>query len=583
VNSTNPLRLLGVATACALLAACNCSPKVATRSSKLELPNPDLMGERTSLDFGHVQVNVKSVRKILVHNTGTLSLDISAAVTMAPFGVETTVPLSIDVEGTKELLISFTPTEPDQQVTGKLTLTSNDPLRMTAEVSLQGQGVAAVAKVVPSPIDFGDVYIGEMKKITVTLSNAGSDDLVVTAAAFNAATPTTVSGDLTKLQAALGQGTTAQVELTYAPTGPEVLTGTTLELTIDPMQGGSISVPIKGKSIYALPKLCFKLDGTGTETCADITTNSANLPLGSYCDNLLFGCGGDGGFSGKVYIKNEGNFPVSYSMNWDSLPYGSARCDGGSTGSDFVFSNSATLADGGRATKTSEPTVKLPMNATDPKPWETTPVSVTYRATSRCREDAADQARIIWTRQGDPTGSSRMPGTLFMTMSAASQLPRAVSSDWSCGTSSSPATVPCSAPFFGVNNAGDAPLHVTQVKLFEEFAGPPGQDAGGPNGGFFQDCALNTPGSGSPCDAFIWALVDGGNPNQFAPHTLAAASSPSVPTQKQLGQLTFGPAGRGCVDAGTACPNTPYRIYAVVTTDDPYGTTVISKISGFGM
>lgn len=585
-----PRLLLCLAFLGTTLTGCSCGTKTSSLASKLELPTPDLKGERSSLDFGQVQINVTSVRKILVRNGGTLALTVDQATAAAPFGVVmTNLPLTVAVSSTAELSVSFTPTEPDQRITGKLTLTSNDPARATAEISLAGQGVSAVAKVVPNPIDFGDVYVGEPKKVTVTLSNAGSDDLVVSAASFKGA-PVTVTADLTKLQAALGAGTTASVDVTWLPTGPETLTGVTLELTIDPMQGGSVSVPINGRTIQALPKLCFKQDGFGTETCADIAVNSANLPLGSYCDTRLFpGCP-DGGFTGKVYLKNEGNFPVSYSMSWNSLPYGSLRCDGGSTGSDFVFSNSAVLADGGRATVTSEATVKLPMNVTDAKPWETTPVSVSYRATSRCREDAADQARIVWTRQGDPTGTTRMPGTLFMTMSAASQLPRAVTSDWSCGTSSSPASVPCSAPFFGVNNAGDAPLKVNAVELWEEFPSTDaGIDAGGPNGGFFQPCSANTPGSGSPCDAFVWlrsldgGTADGGDPNQYAPHTLAASTNPSLPTQKQLGVLTFGPAGRGCVDAGAACPNQPYRIYAVITTDDPYSVQVISKISGYGM
>ena len=44
--------------------------------------------------------------------------------------------------------------------------------------------------------------------------------------------------------------------------------------------------------------------------------------------------------------------------------------------------------------------------------------------------------------------------------------------------------------------------NVQKVELWEEFPGPVGVDAGGPNGGYFQSCAMNTPGSGSPCDVF---------------------------------------------------------------------------------
>ena len=279
----------------------------------------------------------------------------------------------------------------------------------------------------------------------------------------------------------------------------------------------------------------------------------------------------------KLYFKNEGNVPVSYSLQYDALPYGSARCDGGSVASDFTFSNAPQLADGGQNPKFSVATTRLPMNATDPKPWETAPINITYRATSLCRDDAADQARVLWTRQGEPTGTTRMPGTLFLTLSGSSQLPRAVNSDWSCGTMGSPATLPCEAPFFGVNNGGDAPLKVTQVELWQEFPLTFG-DGGGPTGGIFQACDPMNP-SGD-CAAFKWKQIDGGDPNQYAPHTLAAATSPSQPTQIVLGRLAFGEA---CLDGGlTSCPNTQFRLYAVISTDDPYGPKVVTKISGYG-
>jgi hypothetical protein len=567
------------------LSDCSCETKTNQRFPKLEVPAADNMSERTSLDFGQVQVKVKSVRKITVRNGGNVTLTVDKATTAAPFGVETMLPLNIEVNATAELMVSFTPTEPDQRVMGKLVLSANDPGRPSAEISLAGQGVLAVAKLVPNPIDFGDVYVGESKKVSLTLTNTGSDDLIVQEAAFSATTPATVTGDLSKLKVSLGSGTSAQVDLTWLPTGSASLSGA-LTLTLDAMQGGTLTVPIKGQSIQSVPSLCFKRDGTGVETCANVGQSSIDLPMGSFCDNRLFpsSCT-DGGFSGKFYLKNEGNFPIAYSLTWDSLPYSSARCDGGSTTSDFTFSNLPMLADGGRQTKIVEPTVKLPANLSDPKPWETAPVSVSYRASSLCREDGADQARVSWTRQaqadaGELLGNNRMPGSLFMTIRAASQLPRAVTSDWSCGTASSPATVPCNAPFFGASNAGDAPLKITKVELWEEFPSLDGGDAGGPTGGFFQPCVAGSPGS--PCEVFVWDKGDGGDPNQYAPHSLNPTTNPNQPTQRQLGSLTFGPGGRGCVDAGAACPNTGYRIYAVVSTDDPYSPTVISKIAGYG-
>ncbi len=577
--------LLASAFVCTVLAGCNCGTKTTQRFPKFEIPGPTGAGERTSLDFGQVQLNVKSVRKITLRNGGDAALTVNTAATVAPFGIDTLVPIEIAVGATAEFQVSFTPTQPDQRVTGTLTFTSNDGARQTADVTLAGQGISAVARVLPNPIDFGDVYLGETKKVVVTMSNAGSDDLVVLNAGFNAATPSTVTGDLTRLKVSLGSGTSVSTELTFAPTVSQLLTGTaSLELTLDPMQGGTISIPIKGKSTFALPKMCFKRDGTGTEVCADINSNSVSIMGGAFCDNRVspVPCGVDGGFSGKLYLKNEGNFPVSYSLQWDALPYSTARCDGGSTTSDFSFSNAPVLTDGGRVLKFSEPTFKLPLDPNAAKPWETAPVTVTYRASSQCRDDGADQARLLWTRQpqldaGEASGSNRMPGTLFMTLNASSQLPHADPSNWSCGTAGSPATLPCEAPFFGVNNGGDAPLKVLKVEIWQEF-NPSFGDGGGPNGGIFQICdPLNPSGD---CAAFTWKNVDGGNPNQLAPHKIGPTTNPMNPTQVQIGRLAFGEA---CLDGGlTSCPNTPFRVYAVITTDDPYSPTVVAKISGYG-
>ncbi len=574
--------LFALAFLCSPLVGCKCGAKTNDRFPKFEIPGMNGAGERTSLDFGQVQVNVKSVRKITLRNAGNISLTINTASSVAPFGVETTLPLELAVGSTVDLALSFTPTESDQRVIGKLTLTSNDPAREIAEISLAGQGVTAVARVVPNPIDFGDVYIGETKKVMVTVTNAGSDALVVQSGAFGANTPATVTGDLNRFKVSLGAGTSATTELTYAPTAEQTLTGmATLELRLDAMQGGTISVPIKGKSTYALPKLCFQRDGFGIEVCADISSNSIEIMAGAFCDNRLSTCGTDGGFSGNLKVRNEGNFPVAYELQWDALPYSMARCDGGSTSSDFTFSNAPTLSDGGRVTKFTDPTFKLPTSIAVPKRWETAAVNITYRASSRCRDDGADQARILWRRQpqldaGESVGSNRQPGTLFITLNASSKLPYPNSSNWNCGTSGSPATLPCEAPFYGVNNAGDAPLKVTKVEMWQEFLGL--GDGGGPTGGIFQICDPTNPAG--DCAAFAWKNVDGGNPNQYAPHNVAASTSQSSPTQVQIGRLVFGEA---CLNGGlTSCSNQPFTLYAVVYTDDPYSPKVISKVSGYG-
>ena len=588
-------RVVVVCFALALAAGCSCNDKTSKKAPKFELPTPDGMGEVTSLDFGMVQVNAKAVRKLTVRNDGALPLDLDALTADPPFGVDTPVPVEVATGATTDLLITFTPTVADQRVTGTLTLHGNDPARPTATVTLAGEGITAVARFTPDPIDFGDVYLGEPKTAQLSLTNAGSQDLPVTAASFSGTNvPGMMTETLSQLAQTLGQGTSASATMTWTPTASPAgdLSGT-VELSIPPEAGGNKSITVKGHPTFATPRLCF-MRASGVEQCADEANPSLQLSMGSFCDNRLDSDGGvslcaDGGFSGELYVRNDGNVPVSYTMTYTPYPYGNSRCDGGSTQSDFVFSNATMLSDGGYPGTYMVATAKLPNSVSDPTPWQSMPVALTYTATSLCREDGADQARVIWTRQGDPSGTSRMPQTLFVNFNAQSQLPRGVSSGWSCGSAASPATPPCESTFYGVNNAGDAPLSVQAVELWEEFLVDGGVDGGGPNGGYFQPCAIAGPGS--PCEAFPWD-PDGGDPNTAAPHVLAPTSNPSMPTQQAIGALVFGPGGSGCSTPGQACANTPYRIYAVIAVDDPYAPVcqfygrapqpcVISTISGY--
>jgi hypothetical protein len=584
-------RLAMVCLAVTLAGGCNCNQKTAKKAPKIELPTADGMSEVMVVDFGKVQVNAKATHKLTVRNDGPIPLDVDMAMTAAPFGVDTTIPVEVETGATQDLVLTFTPTTPDQVVMGMLTIHSNDPDRPTVTITLQGEGIAAVARFTPDPIDFGNVYDGEQKTVNLTLTNAGTSDLQVLKAEFDAGTvPGTTTDTLSMLLQTLGMSTSAQASLTWhaAAGTSDDLTGT-VDLTFPPETGFNKSAVVKGHRIYAVPQLCF-LPAGGTETCADINNPSLQLNLGAFCDQAFYADSGivactDGGFSGSLYVRNGGNTPVSYSMMYQPYPYGSARCDGGSPASDFVFSNAMALADGGYPWSYMVSTTQLPMNATDPMPWQSMPVNVTYTARSKCVEDGADHAQLVWTRQGDPAGTTRMPQDLFINFNAQSLLPHGVPSNLALGTLNQPFAVPHSAQFFGVNNGGTGPLEVDAVELWDEFL-VDGGGGTGPNGGFFQACLAGTT---TNCNAFAWDTTDGGDPNQHAPYVLAGTPNQSMPTQQVLGSLVFGPGGLGTMP-GQVQANTQYIIYAVIAVHDyaptcqfytrAPGPCVIAKITG---
>lgn len=539
------------------VAACTCDDRVRRTFPKLEVLD-DLGAERSAIDFGQVQLNSTATAAIRLRNAGNAVLTISeASFTNLKFGNGQTLPATIEPNGELMYLFTFRPTEPDLREMGTVTLKTDDPQRQMVPLSLFGTGIAAVATVMPRTLDFGEVYVGEQKALDLTLTNAGSNQLPVTAATMTPAMPAGLSGSLTPLQTTLMAGGSARATLTFAPTA----TGD-LSAVIDVTLGGGLDplrVTVRGKAVEAVPRLCFQYDDTMAEVCADRTNTMLQVPFGSLCDNRLYPPDGgqrcnapDGGEvpafrSGRLVMRNEGNTPVEYAFTLNLLAGG--RCDAG-TGIDFLFSN-APSPDAGRF---SIPSARLPTQVSDPRPWERRDVAVTYRPTSQCRDDGADQAQIFWSRQNEPGGTNRLPQSIVMILTGQSLLPRGVTSDINIALGGMSTSVV--QPYNGLSNLGDAPLTVRTAQLWQgEFFLD-----GGTGSVPFEECLL---GAGGACRFFWWSTPP------VLPTTLAGTPTPTQPVSRVLGQLGFGQQ-----DGGTLAPQvgTPYRVFAVFETDDPYGS-----------
>jgi hypothetical protein len=245
-------------------------------------------------------------------------------------------------------------------------------------------------------------------------------------------------------------------------------------------------------------------------------------------------------------VRNEGNTPVSYALNLNLLAGG--RCDAG-TGIDFQFSN-APAPDAGRFMVA---TAKVPNQVSDPKPWESAPVSVTYRPTSQCRDDGADQAQIFWTRQNEPLGTNRLPQAFVVILNGQSLLPRGVPSDLNISLTGQVNSV--AQNYNGLSNLGDAPLTIRTAQIWQGDTYPDGGTGAEP----FEECV---PGAGSGACRFFWWSTPPTLPAQ-----LNGTSSPSQPVSRVLGQIGFGRQDGGAApQMGTA-----FRAFAVFETDDPYG------------
>ena len=543
-------------------AGCDCGPQIAKRFPRIEVLD-DQGNARSLVDFGQVQLNFTATKKVRIRNAGAAPLTLEKAdFSKALFGVGVPLPVSIGVNEELQLPLTFTPTVADQRETGTATVTCDDPQNPSVLLQLAGTGVTATAVLQPTALDFGEVYVGEMKEITVSLTNSGSNELPVTGARLGASLPPSVTADLSPLMKTLAGGETVMVTVRFAPTAPEVLLG---NLEIDLPEGvGNKRLAVTGAGIEARPRLCFKFDDTTTEQCTDGTAGVAlDVRFGALCDSRVYpqdggvACVLDGGAvayerTGRMYVRNEGNTPVSYTL---SITAGQpSRCDGGAS-IDYRYANAPLLADGGSQPTWMVPTTRLPMLVSDPMPWETAPVAVTYRARSACRGDDTDLSTIVWTRQGEPLGTMRRPNTLLATLTGGSLLGDPVPFPVSF-TGNSP--VPQDVAL--VSNTGNGPLRLLSAELWQSA-----------DGGLVPDEPCSAVDAG-PCAYFGWVA------GPTLPVLLEGTTVPGGRVSQVVGKLSYGIYNP---DGGLYTPpSQEQRVFAVVVTSDPYSPPVVVPIVG---
>jgi hypothetical protein len=456
------------------------------------------------------------------------------------------------------------------RVLGTLAIVSDDPNSPLTTINLQGTGIQATAIATPNPVDFGDVYVGESKTVTLTIHNNGTNALTVKAADFITDTPKDVSADLAPIRSDIPAGGSASVDLTFSPTQMSNDLPGGIRVALTPEQGGELVIPFKGRGTRSIPQLCWQWDGQGMMSCTaedPSTPGGGTLPVNfpALCDSKVSPPGADGGtffcgnapyeMKGVFFVRNTGNVPVKFNLSYNAA-FGARACTGMPISPpDFHFSN----APGAGTPTWNESSTELAAGASTP------PVTVIYRPTAGCPDEAADLAMVSWTRQGDFAEQLRKPNSLMATLAGRSLLPEAVEHPMSYSAGAT--ALPTAQDFSGVANQGNAAFQVQKVDLYEVVSAAPGAACNGPDAGTFSPCDFAN--TSSDCYVFAWA--DGGNPNDGVPITVPYASDGGAGTAK-LGNLVFGVHGNpGQVGK---C------IYAKIKTTDPFHPEIISKIQG---
>ncbi len=169
---------------------------------------------QASLDFGDRRVGTTANLPLVVTNSGTDTLNISAISAGGDFADADTVPISIAPNATATLTVSFTPTAVGPRA-ANLTITSDAATSPTI-VPLKGNGIAP-AIAVASSLVFANQRINTTGSKILTISNTGTDTLNVTSITATAPFSNTTT---TPFSIAAGNSLDVTVDFTPTALGP---------------------------------------------------------------------------------------------------------------------------------------------------------------------------------------------------------------------------------------------------------------------------------------------------------------------------------------------------------------------------
>ncbi len=135
------------------------------------------------IDLGEVRIGEFTIETVTVANTGCEALEIHG-VSLDPPEANDVITISaigsvlLPPGGSTTFTVRFDPLEP-VSTTADVVIETNDPAAPTTILPLTGTGVAPSVDVVGSDCDFTDIPIGCVATCTVTVSNGGNDDLLV--------------------------------------------------------------------------------------------------------------------------------------------------------------------------------------------------------------------------------------------------------------------------------------------------------------------------------------------------------------------------------------------------------------------
>jgi len=234
----------------------NPTTSVTLSGTGVAAPAPAIALSPASLTFGSVTLGGSASLTVLVQNSGTAPLAVSAIarcanpVTSTEFAWSPAAPFTVAAGGSTTVTVTYAPTAAGADA-GCLVFSSNDGARPTVNLDVSGTGQAAAAPriaVAPSTLAFGNVTVGSSTPRTFTVSNTGTATLTGTVAR---AAGTSAEYTLAPAAFNVPAGGSQVVTVTYTPTDTTTDNGavtvssndTTTPTTSVSLSGAGVTAP----------------------------------------------------------------------------------------------------------------------------------------------------------------------------------------------------------------------------------------------------------------------------------------------------------------------------------------------------
>jgi hypothetical protein len=306
-----------------------------------------LSANPSSVNFGSVLVGSNGSQSIMLTNSGSASVTISAAsATGAGFSISgLTVPVTINAGGNTSFSAQFAPTTAGS-ASGSVSITSNatgSPLTVALSATATQPQISAS----PTTAAFGNVTTGTSNSQTITLTNNGTATLTVSAASVTGA-GFSISG--LSLPASVAAGKSTSFNVVFSPTSGGLVNGS-VSLT-DNAPGSPFAIPVSGTGVAATfllganpASLNFGNVSIGNSSSQNVTlTNNGNsnvtisgvTPTGP-------GFSASGVTSGVTLTPNQtATLSVSYTPTVNGSATGSISVASNATNSPAVISLTAS-------------------------------------------------------------------------------------------------------------------------------------------------------------------------------------------------------------------------------------------------